>query len=265
MPFDEFIECLKRWVDEVNEANKGKGRIHPDFLVLDKNYFDFNNANNQYSVNKDKIEDWKKAKLLFVGDNPGIKEKENLEYFYYNPEHKVEGYWRSTGYKFKRFIDQFNISMDEVIKFNKCLVSTGSTVDLKGKDLHLGLNISFIRLIHECFPDVFILFSGIAGIKNGNSIFSSFYRDLSSVINEESTGFMRHISRRKFPDKYSKQLNFGNAEDLKSVARQFKNELFPDSSPAQEGTSETHNNLPTNHKKRDDGDSDSSASPVPVR
>ena len=229
MDFSKFLKFLKTWIGEINDKNNGLKREDPDFILLDKNYFVYENG--AYSIINEAIRKWKNAKILFIADNPGDEEKNNFEYLYYDCNNRDTGYYRRAGYKFYNFTQNLKLSVSEIVKFNKCLISTSQTKNLTIAQLHRtnALVSSFIKEFHEAFPDVLILFSGVNGIRQGKTIFKPLYDKLGNeFLKDSNVGFMGHISRKKFPNEY---LNKSGDEKLSlerliDVSKRYKDELF---------------------------------------
>lgn len=209
MDINDFIEFLKDWVKKINNKNNQN-----NFIVLEEKYFP-RNEDNKYHTNDEKLKCIQDPKLLFIADNPGDNEKKHFEYLYFNACNNIDGYFRTAGYKFNNFISELNLKSEVVIKFNKCLISTHSTSQLTSKQIDETLDIvySFIEKFNKVFPDCFILFSGVSGIKNGTSKFLKLYKKLDSILKKDNVGFMGHISRKKFPD--SKKCDLKNFNIIK--------------------------------------------------
>ncbi len=222
MDFDDFLEFLKKWVSEINEFNN---REKGDFFLLDKDYFDFDKDKHAYSINETAIESWKIAKLIFIADNPGTKEKEHFTYLYYDKNDEYIGFFRSAGYKYHNFLRKIDIKETESVKFNKCLISTSKTSDLRKEQISTSKKIvkDFLTNFVLFNDKVFVLFSGITGIHKGNSKFSELYDELKNVINAENCGFVGHISRKCFPKKLSGEMSF---EKIKELSKAYKKYLF---------------------------------------
>lgn len=223
MEFEKFLQFLKKWLQEINKVNCD--RRSADFIVLDKDYFPYDDETKTYSINEAAISKWKDAEMLFIADNPGKNEKENLQYLYFSNKNE-NGYFKTAGYKYYKFLDTYYLENESVVKFNKCLLSTSITSKLSADQIKKteDLVCQFICFFHRAFPNVFLLFSGIAGIKNRTSKFWRLYKKLGHLLQDDNVGFMGHISRKKFPDVFLK--NSGCIDELKSVAKAYKEQLF---------------------------------------
>lgn len=220
MDINDFIKFLKDWVEKINNKNNQN-----NFIVLEEKYFP-RNEDNKYHTNDEELKCIRNPKLLFIADNPGDNEKKHFEYLYYNACNNIDGYFRTAGYKFNNFISKLNLKSGDVIKFNKCLISTHSTSQLTSEQIDETLDIvcSFIEEFNKVFPDCFILFSGVSGIKNGTSKFLKLYEKLDSILKKDNVGFMGHISRKKFPD--LKKCNLNNFDIIKKLSIDYKKRLF---------------------------------------
>ena len=229
MDFDDFLEFLKDWIEKVNKKNNGLDSQSQDFILLDKNYFICEAG--KYSIVFENIQKWKNAKMLFVADNPGEEERRNFEYLFYDCNNRDDGYYRRAGYKFYNFLNNLNLDKTEVVKFNKCLISTPRTSDLTDSQIEItnSLVCSFIQNYHKAFPNTLILFSGVNGIRQGKTKFKFLYDELGNeFLKDFNIGFMGHISRKKFPKEYleNQDNNKLSFEKLKDISEQYKAWLF---------------------------------------
>lgn len=225
MNWEEFIRFLKGWVAKINNFNLAQSRNE---IILDEYYFP-RNGKGEYGIDESKVKAWENSEILFIGDNPGKREKDHRRYFFYdNAELENNKLIYSTaGYKLHSFLEKLNIQEGCIVKFNKCLISTNATRDLTSDQIDKTSNLvcEFIRNFHEFFPNTFILFSGIQGITKRNSKFQRLYDRLTKLINQDYLGFIGHICRGKYPKKECK-LHIENLEDLKKFSRYYKKMLF---------------------------------------
>ena len=224
MSSEDFIEFLKNWISRVNKFNQDNPE---NTIILDEDYFSCNERG--YKIKEDAINVWDNPALLFIGDNPGKREKENKHYFHFDAKCKNQSECRTAGYKFHKLLEKLGVDEKKTIKFNKCLISTGSTKDLKIEQISACsvLVCDFICSFHARYPGAFIIFSGIAGIKSKNSKFKEVYGQLNDLLKQKCSGFMGHISRRKF-SKAACQTSIKNLDDLKSFSCYYKEMLFSD-------------------------------------
>ncbi|MDD6802472.1 MAG: hypothetical protein PUE65_07985 [Mollicutes bacterium] len=259
MSLEDFINFLKDWVSRINDLNRSKTE---NKIILDEDYF--TNDKGRYEVNEGAIEAWKESKILFIGDNPGKRERKNEHYFFFDSKNAAMSEYRTAGYKYHNFLKILGVDECEGVKFNKCLISTDSTKELKKEQIDdcSFLVCSFIRFFHKYSPNTFILFSGIAGIENGKSKFELLYKELKDIIDQDYVGFMGHITRRKFPKDIC-SLEINNLEDLKIISRKYKESLFPKEKSNTNVSIDTCKNCPFKSYCKDKGDDgDLESSPV---
>lgn len=225
MSSEDFIKFLKDWISKVNKFNQNNPE---NTIILDEDYFSCNEKG-EYKMKEEATNAWEDPAFLFIGDNPGKREKENKHYFYFDFKCKNQSECRTAGYKFHKLLEKLDVDEKKTIKFNKCLISTGSTKNLKTNQIRAcsPLVCGFICSFHKSYPDAFILFSGVAGIKSKNSKFKEVYKQLNDLLKQDCSGFIGHISRRKFPTAVC-QTNIKTLGDLKSFSRYYKKMLFSD-------------------------------------
>lgn len=219
----DFEEFLKAWVEKINDINPGTGS--DDFIILDRDYFPYDEEKGEYSINSEAIKHWKNAKMLFIADNPGEREKKHKQYLFSD-----DANYRSAGHKFHNLIQKtLQLSDCEVVKFNKCLISTSKTEYLKSKQIQKTTCAvcSFIKEFHKAFPDAFILFSGINGISNGKTKFKKLYKQLSPLLKDDNVGLMEHICHGIFPKELENgDYNITDFDTFKCLANKYKGQLF---------------------------------------
>ena len=168
-----FLEELKAflddWVKRINELIKLP--TDTPHAILDNELFSFDNKSG-YSIKDDAVEKLLNAKICFVGDNPGDKEAEHLRYFYYEIDDNQRDE-RRAGSKIHKILEQ--IGREKVLLFNKCLIHTHSTRDLKAKEINSTANIvvDFLNNLSAANKEILFLFFGV------NKKFSKIYSRLS--------------------------------------------------------------------------------------
>ena len=237
---EEFLEFLKRFVKEVNVANKYNDKK----IILDKRYFDLA-SDGAYSANESVLDLFSNASFCIVGDNPGKRENENSEYFYFDGENIDK---RTAGYKIKSLIDESNIKPETVLFFNKCLLSTSKTSQLNKTDIEKTeeLVIDFISNLLSFNNQILFVFLGTS------KKFEEFYKKLSKKFDLNKAAIYHHPCNIKDFNPYELE-ELLNRKDIDAVIRiDSKFDLFGNESASDD--SEENGGKPNNKKGPDDGD-----------
>lgn len=193
MSKDEFFKRMMDFVQSINEKNSKKTEDDDEFIILDKNYFDL--KDNMYTVSPDFYDVVCKSKILFVGDNPGEFEKKYREYLYCSDDQDwMRINHRRAGVKANQLFEAIGLSRKDVIIFNKCLLSTKKTSDLSPSAIKYTCDevIDFIRIVRECNPEIIVIFSGIEGVKDGNSKFKRIH---DIFVEHPNVYLAKHVTR----------------------------------------------------------------------
>lgn len=131
----------------------------------------------------------KSCDFVFVGDNPGKKEKEAGEYFV-----------GKTGDRLKEFIKNFlNCSQEKCILLNKSMLSTSRVSELKKNDDNSQeIMAKLISLIVELNKNIYVCFLGFTDFFNlhTGAIFYDFYNCINESVSrhENQYGVFYHPS-----------------------------------------------------------------------
>ena len=173
---DDLKRFLRDWLKKINEYNHD---IADDKkIILDKRQF-CEEDSGDYGLNDDFLDKCESATYCFIGDNPGENEKNQGEYFYYETNEKERDN-RCAGSKIKKLVD--TLVGKEVIYFNKCLIYTPRTKDLKRVDIEKtkGVVCEFIRWLSGINEDIIFVFFGV------NEKFKSIYKELTQDVGRRS-------------------------------------------------------------------------------
>lgn len=181
---NDFYNELNKWIESANEINAN------DEIILDKKLFKYDTDTKKYSLETNAICEIKKAKFCFIGDNPGENEKKHREYFYASFDK------RTAGCKIKEMLKK-TCDVDYIF-FNKCLISTPRTINLKRKDIAKTeeLVVTFLTIVKKYNPDLQFVFFGV------DKKFKSLYSKLGKKMLENS-----FLSYHPCSSKFSKDLN----------------------------------------------------------
>ena len=156
---DEFYKWLHEWVESINIFNECKRQNNEKEAILDSRIFSYDEETLRYSVTLDGLKDLSNAKVCLIGDNPGALERENKVYFYYETNETMRDE-RRAGSKVKQTLEL--LAMNEIIYFNKCLISTDHTFELKAPQINDTMEFvtNFIEKISEENKQIIFVFLG---------------------------------------------------------------------------------------------------------
>lgn len=183
---EEFESFLNRWVDSIN--NRIELPTNTPHIILDNEVFSFDSQTG-YSVKKDDVKRLLNTKICFIGDNPGDNESKNTCFFYYEPDDDKRDE-RRAGSKIHKLREQ--IGMENVFYFNKCLIHTKKTSDLKADQINSTSDdvVDFLNHISDINKDIIFLFFGV------NKKFSKIYSQLNRYVVSKSVLYYHPCSSK---------------------------------------------------------------------
>lgn len=202
---ERFERFLRNWVNKINSYNRGC--IDVKKIILDVRLFD-KNEQEDYELKEGSVGKLTSAKFCFIGDNPGNNERDNGEYFYYEIDEEKRDE-RCAGSKVKKLVD--TLFDNDVIYFNKCLIHTSRTKELKVGDVKKTKEYvcDFINHLAENNHDICFVFFGVS------SKFKCIYENLAEIVGKRSIITFHPCSSKYNIEDLSKKLNKGTVFKVK--------------------------------------------------